>query len=48
MTAAATTYRLLDGTGILIAHFDEELRLLRGRPVSRPVEPDADDLPLAA
>ena len=48
MTAAETTYRLLDGTGILIAHFDEELRLLRGRPVSRPVEPDADDLPLAA
>ncbi len=37
MTPAETTYRLLDGTGILIAHFGEQLRLLPGRPVSRPV-----------
>ena len=48
MTEAETTYRLIDGTGILLEHFDEELRLLRGRPVSRPVEADAEDLPLAA
>ena len=48
MTAAETTYRLLDGNGILIRHFGEQLRLLPGRPVTRPVEADADDLPLAA
>ena len=46
MTAAETTYRLLDGTGILIAHFGEQLRLLPGRPVTRGA--DAEDLPLAA
>ena len=49
MTPAATTYRLIDGTGLLIEHFGEALRLLRGRPVSRPTEAgDPDDLPLAA
>jgi alpha,alpha-trehalose phosphorylase len=49
MTAHETTYRLLDGTGIQIVHHDEELRLLRGRPVSRAAETgDAADLPLAA
>ena len=53
MTAAETTYRLIDGTGILIEHFGEELRLLRGAPVSRQAEPrprsaDVVDLPRAA
>ena len=50
MTAAETTYRLLDGSGILIEHRGEALRLLRGRPVSRPAEdgPAETGLPLAA
>jgi alpha,alpha-trehalose phosphorylase len=53
MTAAETTYRLIDGTGILIEHCGEELRLLRSRPVSRPAEAhpgfgDVVDLPRAA
>ena len=53
MTTAETTYRLLDGTGILIEHFGEELRLRPGRPVSRPAEAgptgaDVLDLPRAA
>ena len=49
MTTAETTYRLLDGTGIVIEHFGEALSLRRGAPVSRPTEGrDAEDLPLAA
>ena len=53
MTAAETTYRLIDGTGILIEHFGEPLRLLRDRPVSLPAEArpagaDVVDLPRAA
>jgi alpha,alpha-trehalose phosphorylase len=39
MTPDETVYRLLDGTGILLHHGDEELRLLPGRPVRRPAEP---------
>jgi alpha,alpha-trehalose phosphorylase len=48
MTATATTYRLLEGTGLMVGHFDEQLRVLPGAPVRRPVLPDADDLRLAA
>jgi alpha,alpha-trehalose phosphorylase len=35
MTHAGTTYRLVEGSGILVEHFGEELRLLPGRPVHR-------------
>jgi alpha,alpha-trehalose phosphorylase len=35
MTHEATTYRLLEGRGILIEHFGESLRLAPGEPVSR-------------
>jgi alpha,alpha-trehalose phosphorylase len=45
MTHAATTYRLLEGPGILIRHRDEELRLTPGEPARRP---DARELPRAA
>src|SRR3954447_1298743 len=38
MTPDETVYRLLDGTGILVHHGDEELRLPPGRPVRRPAE----------
>ena len=53
MTARGTTYRLVDGTGILIEHFGEPLRLLRDRPVTRPAEArpegaDVVELPRAA
>jgi alpha,alpha-trehalose phosphorylase len=37
MTHDATTYRLLDGRGILIQHFGEELRLTSGAAIERPV-----------
>ncbi|HEX2105009.1 MAG TPA: glycosyl hydrolase family 65 protein [Solirubrobacteraceae bacterium] len=49
MTHEATTYRLVDGHGLLVAHGDELLRLRVGAPVRRPVagEPGAE-LPLAA
>ena len=42
LTPRATTYRLLHGTGLRLQHFDEELRLLRGAAVSRPVEDELD------
>jgi alpha,alpha-trehalose phosphorylase len=29
----ATTYRLIDGTGLLVQHFDEVVRLAPGEPV---------------
>jgi alpha,alpha-trehalose phosphorylase len=48
MTPAATTYRLLEGTGLMVGHFDEQLRVAPGAPVRRPVLPEVDDLPLAA
>jgi alpha,alpha-trehalose phosphorylase len=49
MTPEATTYRLLDGHGLLVAHGDELLRLSVGEPVRRAVEDEMDDeLPLAA
>ena len=37
MTHEATTYRLLEGSGILIGHFGEELRLTSAAAVERPV-----------
>ena len=37
MTHEATTYRLLEGSGLLIGHFGEALRLNQGEPVRRPV-----------
>ena len=50
MTAAATIYRLLDGPGILLRHFGDELRLTPGTPAVRPVPapPAAADLARAA
>ena len=33
MTHEATTYRLVDGRGIQVGHFDERVRLLPGAPV---------------
>jgi hypothetical protein len=35
MTHAGTTYRLVEGPGLLVRHFDEELRLRPGAPVLR-------------
>jgi hypothetical protein len=48
MTPAATTYRVLEGTGLMVAHFDEQLRVAPGAPVRRAVLAEIDDLPLAA
>jgi alpha,alpha-trehalose phosphorylase len=48
MTPAATTYRLLEGSGLMLGHHDEDLRLTPSTPVRRPVLPDVNDLPLAA
>jgi alpha,alpha-trehalose phosphorylase len=45
MTHQQTTYQLVDGTGILVKHFDEQLRLVPGEPVSRT---DPEELPRAA
>jgi alpha,alpha-trehalose phosphorylase len=45
MTHEATTYRLVEGRGILVAHFGEHLRLTPGEPVRR-AQPD--ELPRAA
>jgi alpha,alpha-trehalose phosphorylase len=39
MTHEATTYRLVEGRGLVIGHFDEPLRLLPDEPVSCP-QPD--------
>jgi alpha,alpha-trehalose phosphorylase len=48
MTPAETTYRLLEGRGLLVGHFDEQLRLAPGRPVRRPVCAEPVELPRAA
>ncbi|MDX6707508.1 MAG: alpha,alpha-trehalose phosphorylase, partial [Solirubrobacteraceae bacterium] len=53
MTPAGTTYRLIEGHGLLIHHTDELVRLVPDTPVRRsaPSEParaDDDELPLAA
>ena len=39
MTHEETTYRLVEGTGLMVHHFDEPLRLAPGAPVSCP-QPD--------
>ena len=46
MTPEGTTYELLEGRGLPVKHFGEQLRVLPGQPVHRPAV--ADDLPLAA
>jgi alpha,alpha-trehalose phosphorylase len=52
MTKLATTYRLLEGTGLLIWHFGEPLRLAPGGALSLPVHDRAtsaaEELPRAA
>ena len=49
MTAEDTSYRLLEGRGLLIVHEDEELRLAPDEPVSRPAAARAEEeLSLAA
>jgi alpha,alpha-trehalose phosphorylase len=48
MTPAATTYRLLEGRGLVVGHFGERLRLAPGERVRRPVPPDAGELARAA
>jgi alpha,alpha-trehalose phosphorylase len=48
MTQADTTYRLLEGHGLMIRHFDEELRLVHGTAQRRPVDGALEDLPRAA
>jgi alpha,alpha-trehalose phosphorylase len=53
MTAAATTYRLLEGRVLPIRHFDEQLRLTRAAPLTRPTPEtpagtEPQDLPRAA
>jgi alpha,alpha-trehalose phosphorylase len=41
MTPEATEYRLLEGTGMVLAHFGESLRLTPGRPVRMPAADQA-------
>jgi hypothetical protein len=53
MTHAATTYRLVEGRGLPIRHFGEQLRLTAAAPLSRPTPASPDradvrDLPRAA
>jgi len=43
ITHAATTYRLLEGTGLPIQHFGEQLRLTRGGPLTLPASPAAGE-----
>jgi alpha,alpha-trehalose phosphorylase len=43
-----TTYRLLEGAGLLIAHDDELVALRPGEPVRRPAAAGDAELPLAA
>jgi alpha,alpha-trehalose phosphorylase len=38
MATEETTYRLIDGTGLLIEHFGEQVRLAPGEPVLRPAD----------
>ena len=46
MTPGTTTYRLLEGAGIVLRHRDEAFRLLAGAPFCWPAEPR--ELPRAA
>jgi alpha,alpha-trehalose phosphorylase len=46
MTPEGTTYELLEGRGLPVKHFGEQLRVLPGQPAFRPAL--ADDLPIAA
>jgi hypothetical protein len=49
MTHEATSYRLIEGHGLLIAHGDELVRLRVGAPVSRPAADEpGSELPLPA
>ena len=48
MTHAGTTYRLLEGHGLLIHHFGEQLRLVHGTEQRRPAHAPVEDLPRAA
>jgi alpha,alpha-trehalose phosphorylase len=48
MTPSETTYRLIEGHGVQLHHFGEQLRLRRGAAVVRPALPDAPELPRAA
>ena len=49
MTHAGTTYRLLEGAGLMIEHFGEPVRLRPGVPVLMPVVADEEEaLPEAA
>jgi alpha,alpha-trehalose phosphorylase len=55
MTTDATTYRLLEGEGLLVQHWHDVVRLTPDTPVRLPVHADSepmpsddDDLPLAA
>ena len=49
MTHEATTYRLLEGRGILVRHFGDVVRLTPSTPVRRPAAPAiGQDLPRAA
>lgn len=48
MTPGETSYRLVDGRGLLVHHAGEELRLTPGEPVRRPETPSETDLALAA
>ena len=49
MTHEATTYRLLEGRGILVRHFGDVVRLTPSTPVLRPAAPaSVQDLPRAA
>ena len=36
MTHRETTYRLVEGSGLMVHHFDAPLRLAPGAPVSGP------------
>ncbi len=45
MSHEASTYRLIEGSGIMIGHFGEELRLTSAAAVERPVP---QELPRAA
>ena len=48
MTHAATTYRLLEGAGLMIEHRGEALRLRPDVPVLRPATAEPEALPAAA
>jgi len=48
MQRDATSYRLLEGHGILLRHEDEQVRLAQGAAVTRPARTDALELRRAA